>query len=134
MGTGPRQPVPQMYRNAAAAGIGPVILGRTFDLTGSYAALLVALAAALALAAGLRRPRPRAAYSGWFAMCSAEHATRTRRHPELVPPRCCLRLRKTTPVPLVQVLSLLAQCAPGVWSYQSQRARPCTTSSRLSCP
>jgi MFS family permease len=36
---------------AFAAGIGPVILGRAFDATGSYAALLVALAAALALAA-----------------------------------------------------------------------------------
>jgi hypothetical protein len=72
----------------------------------------------------LRRPRPRAAYSDWFTMCSAVHATRARRHPELVPLRSCLRLRKTTPVPLVQVLSLLAQCAPGVWSYQSQRARP----------
>src|SRR5258708_19697604 len=43
--------------------------------------------------------------------------------------RCCLRLRETTPVPLVQVPSLLAQCAPGVWSYQPQRARPCTTPS-----
>ena len=36
---------------AAAGAIGPVILGRTFDLTGSYALLLVILAAALALAA-----------------------------------------------------------------------------------
>jgi hypothetical protein len=34
-------------------------------------------------------------------------------------------------VPLVQVPSLLAQCAPGVWSYQPQRARPCTTPSTL---
>jgi MFS family permease len=38
---------------AFAAGIGPVILGRAFDATGSYAALLVALAAALALAAAM---------------------------------------------------------------------------------
>ena len=36
---------------AFAAGIGPVILGHAFDATGSYAALLVALAAALASAA-----------------------------------------------------------------------------------
>jgi len=36
---------------AAAGAIGPVILGREFDLTGSYALLLVILAAALALAA-----------------------------------------------------------------------------------
>jgi len=41
----------------------------------------------------LGRPRPRAAYSGWFAMWSAEHARRTQRHPELVLLRCCLRLR-----------------------------------------
>jgi hypothetical protein len=46
----------------------------------------------------LGRPPPRAAYSGWFAMCSAEHARHTRGHPELVPlRRCCLQLRKTTP-------------------------------------
>jgi MFS family permease len=38
---------------AFAAGIGPVLLGRAFDATGSYAALLVALAAALALAAAM---------------------------------------------------------------------------------
>jgi MFS family permease len=36
---------------AAAGAIGPVILGRTFDLTGSYTSLLVVLAVALALAA-----------------------------------------------------------------------------------
>ncbi len=36
---------------AAAAAVGPVILGRTFDLTGSYASVLVVLAIALALAA-----------------------------------------------------------------------------------
>ncbi len=36
---------------AAAGAIGPVILGRAFDLTGSYASLLVLLAAALGLAA-----------------------------------------------------------------------------------
>jgi hypothetical protein len=39
----------------------------------------------------LGRPRPRAAYSGCFAMWSAEHARRTQRHPELVLLRCCLR-------------------------------------------
>jgi MFS family permease len=36
---------------AAAAAIGPIILGRTFDATGSYASLLILLAAALGLAA-----------------------------------------------------------------------------------
>jgi predicted MFS family arabinose efflux permease len=36
---------------AAAGAIGPVILGRAFDLTGSYTSLLVVLAVALALAA-----------------------------------------------------------------------------------
>lgn len=36
---------------AAAGAIGPVILGRAYDLTGTYASLLVVLAAALALAA-----------------------------------------------------------------------------------
>src|SRR5580658_6291558 len=38
---------------AAAGAIGPVILGRAFDLTGSYASLLIVLAAALSVAAGL---------------------------------------------------------------------------------
>jgi MFS family permease len=38
---------------AAAAAIGPVILGRAFDSTGSYASLLVILATALALAAAM---------------------------------------------------------------------------------
>src|SRR5258708_12611408 len=46
-------------------------------------------------------------------MCSVEHARRTSRHPEPLPLRCCLRLRETTPVPLVQVPSLLAQMRPG---------------------
>jgi len=36
---------------AAAGAIGPVILGRAFDATGSYASLLILLAAALAVAA-----------------------------------------------------------------------------------
>src|SRR5712692_10181520 len=66
-------------------------------------------------------------------MCSAEHARRTSYHPELAPLRCCLRLGETTPVLLVQVLSLLAQCAPGVWRYQPQRVRPCTNPSTLCC-
>jgi hypothetical protein len=54
------------------------------------------------------------------------HAGRSRKgmarscDPELVPLRCCLRLCETTPVPLVRVLSLLAQCAPGVWRYRPQ--------------
>jgi MFS family permease len=38
---------------AAAGAIGPVILGRAFDLTGSYTSLLIILAAALALAAAI---------------------------------------------------------------------------------
>jgi MFS family permease len=38
---------------AAAAAIGPVILGRAFDSTGSYTSLLVGLAAALAVAAAM---------------------------------------------------------------------------------
>jgi MFS family permease len=38
---------------AAAGAIGPVILGRAFDLTGSYTTLLVVLAVALALAAAM---------------------------------------------------------------------------------
>jgi len=38
---------------AAAGAIGPVILGRAFDATGSYASLLVVLAAALACAAAM---------------------------------------------------------------------------------
>jgi MFS family permease len=38
---------------AAAGAIGPVILGRAFDLTGAYTSLLVVLAVALALAAAM---------------------------------------------------------------------------------
>jgi MFS family permease len=44
---------------AAAGAIGPVILGRAFDLTGSYTSLLVVLAAALALAAAMNLLLPR---------------------------------------------------------------------------
>ncbi len=44
---------------AAAAAVGPVILGRAFDSTGSYTSLLVILAAALALAAVLNLFLPR---------------------------------------------------------------------------
>jgi len=44
---------------AAAAAIGPVILGRAFDSTGSYTSLLVILAAALALAAAMNLFLPR---------------------------------------------------------------------------
>jgi MFS family permease len=44
---------------AAAGAIGPVILGRAFDSTGSYAALLVMLAGALALAAAINLLLPR---------------------------------------------------------------------------
>lgn len=38
---------------AAAGGIGPVLLGRTFDMTGSYVSVLVILSAALFVAAAL---------------------------------------------------------------------------------
>jgi len=49
---------------AAAGAIGPVILGRAFDATGSYASLLTVLAAALALAAATNLLLPR--YSDSF--------------------------------------------------------------------
>lgn len=51
---------------AAAGAIGPVILGRAFDATGSYSHLLVLLAAALALAATTNLLLPR--YSDSFAV------------------------------------------------------------------
>src|SRR5271169_4905771 len=44
---------------AAAGAIGPVILGRAFDVTGSYASLLTLLAAALGLAAATNLLLPR---------------------------------------------------------------------------
>ena len=44
---------------AAAAAVGPIILGRAFDSTGSYTSLLTGLAAALALAAALNLFLPR---------------------------------------------------------------------------
>ena len=44
---------------AAAAAIGPVILGHAFDSTGSYTSLLIILAAALAIAAGMNLFLPR---------------------------------------------------------------------------
>ena len=50
---------------AAAGAIGPVILGRAFDATGSYSSLLVLLAAALGLAAAANLLLPR--YSDSFA-------------------------------------------------------------------
>jgi MFS family permease len=48
---------------AAAGAIGPVILGRAFDSTGSYASLLVVLAVALALAAAMNLLLPKYANS-----------------------------------------------------------------------
>ena len=48
---------------AAAGAIGPVILGRAFDATGSYTSLLVLLAAALGLAATTNLLLPRYADS-----------------------------------------------------------------------
>jgi MFS family permease len=51
---------------AAAGAIGPVILGRAFDLTGSYTSLLIVLAVALALAAALNLLLPN--YSNSSAM------------------------------------------------------------------
>ncbi len=50
---------------AAAGAIGPVILGRAFDATGSYASLLILLAAALAVAAITNLLLPR--YADSFA-------------------------------------------------------------------
>jgi MFS family permease len=44
---------------AASAAVGPIILGRAFDSTGSYVSLLVILAAALALAAAMNLLLPR---------------------------------------------------------------------------
>jgi len=51
---------------AAAGAIGPVILGRAFDATGSYASLLVLLAVALGLAAAANLLLP--SYSNSFAI------------------------------------------------------------------
>jgi MFS family permease len=51
---------------AAAAAIGPVILGRAFDATGSYSALLVLLAAALGVTAATNLLLPR--YPDSFAI------------------------------------------------------------------
>jgi len=51
---------------AAAGAIGPVILGRAFDATGSYASLLILLAAALGLAAATNLLLPR--YADSFAI------------------------------------------------------------------
>lgn len=48
---------------AAAAAIGPVVLGRAYDATGSYASLLMLLAAALAVAAAMNLFLPRYADS-----------------------------------------------------------------------
>jgi cyanate permease len=42
-----------LERGATFAAVGPVILGRAFDSTGSYTSLLVILATALALAAAM---------------------------------------------------------------------------------
>jgi MFS family permease len=54
---------------AAAGAIGPVILGRAFDLTGSYTTLLVVLAVALALAAAMNLFLPKYSNSaGSFAV------------------------------------------------------------------
>jgi len=47
---------------AAAGATGPVILGRAFDMTGSYASLLTVLAAALGLAAVANQLLPQYSY------------------------------------------------------------------------
>ena len=44
---------------AAAGAIGPVVLGKAFDMTGSYASLLGILAATLAIAAAMNTLLPR---------------------------------------------------------------------------
>jgi len=51
---------------AASAAIGPVILGRAFDSTGSYASLLIILAAGLGLSAAMNLLLPK--YSGLTAI------------------------------------------------------------------
>lgn len=53
---------------AAAGAVGPVILGRAFDSTGSYAPLLTILAVALLFAAAMNLLLPR--YSASTAMVS----------------------------------------------------------------
>jgi MFS family permease len=53
---------------AAAGAIGPVILGRAFDLTGSYTSLLTVLAAALSFAAVLNLFLPRYSNSSAIAL------------------------------------------------------------------
>lgn len=49
---------------AVAAAIGPIILGRAFDATGSYASLLMLLAAALGIAAMMNLALPRYPWRG----------------------------------------------------------------------
>jgi hypothetical protein len=44
---------------AAAGAIGPVILGRAFDLTGSYSSLLLTLAVGLSFAAAMNLLLPK---------------------------------------------------------------------------
>lgn len=53
---------------AAAAAVGPVILGRAFDSTGSYISLLIILAGALALAAAMNLLLPRYSNSSAIAV------------------------------------------------------------------
>ena len=48
---------------AAAGAVGPVILGRAYDSTGSYESLLVLLAGALALAAAINLLLPKYLYA-----------------------------------------------------------------------
>lgn len=50
---------------AAAGAVGPVLLGRAFDVTGSYASLLMVLAVILALAAVANFFLPRYAYESF---------------------------------------------------------------------
>ena len=54
---------------AAAGAAGPVILGRAFDRTGSYSSLLIVLAIALSVAAGMNLFLPK--YPGSSATQSA---------------------------------------------------------------
>ena len=51
---------------AAAGAMGPVVLGRAFDATGSYASLLVVLAGALSLAAAMNLLLPKYPSSSAF--------------------------------------------------------------------
>jgi|ERR1035438_3178500 MFS family permease len=61
---------------AAAGATGPVILGRAFDATGSYASLLIVLAGALSLAAAMNLLLPKYPRSSVLSLANKAHETR----------------------------------------------------------